>query len=249
MYDVDWHRRHEARTEASADRILSLLRAVLPFETALDVGCGDGIWLQAAQRLGVGTILGVDGPWTDVARLRIPADAVRIVDLERPFDLGRTFDLAICLEVAEHVSHGGGEQLVRSLTRHSDLILFGAAIPFQGGFRHINEQWQSYWVGLFKARSFRHLDLIRPQVWNQDEVHFWYKQNALVYINERRPDLIALAEAYRERAGLAAFPTDMVYPDLYLALASYERIAFRPLLNRLPARAMSKFLDIVQRRI
>ncbi|MCB4767535.1 class I SAM-dependent methyltransferase [Ancylobacter sp. Lp-2] len=249
MYDVDWHRRHQTKTAAAADRILSALRSALPFGSVLDVGCGDGIWLQAAQGFGIETILGVDGPWTDVAKLRIAADAVRIVDLEKPFDLGQRFDLAICLEVAEHVSRQGGEELVHSLTAHSDLILFGAAIPFQGGFRHINEQWQSYWVERFETRSFRHFDLIRPQVWNADDVHFWYRQNALVYVSERRPDLIAQVEDHLKRNAIAPLPVDMVCPELYLALASYERIAFRPLLNQLPSRAMSKFLDIVQRRI
>lgn len=249
MYNTEWHRRHETKTEASADRILPILKSVLPLQSVLDVGCGAGIWLQAAQRLGVETILGIDGPWTDVAQLRIAQDAVRVVDLEKPFVLGQRFDLAICLEVAEHVSREGGEELVCGLTAHADVVLFGAAIPFQGGFRHINEQWQSYWADRFQSRSFHHFDLVRPQVWDEEDVHFWYKQNALVYINKYRQDLIASAEAYQKRKAVTPFPVDMVYPDLYLALASYERIAFRPLLNQLPSRAMSKLRDIVHRGI
>lgn len=248
MYNVDWHGRHATKTEASADRILSVLRAALPFRSALDVGCGDGIWLEAAQRLGIETIFGVDGPWTDVAKLRIPRNSFQVVDLETSFNLGRKFDLVTCLEVAEHVSAHGGPELISTLTDHGDVVLFGAAIPFQGGFRHINEQWPSYWAKLFESRSFRHFDLIRPQIWTDDDIHFWYKQNILVYINQNRTDLIDAANDYQRRIGLRPYPVDMVYPELYLALASYERIAFRPLLKQLPSRAMNKFVDVVRRR-
>lgn len=31
--------------------------------SAIDVGCGTGAWLKAAQELGVGPILGLDGDW------------------------------------------------------------------------------------------------------------------------------------------------------------------------------------------
>jgi hypothetical protein len=30
-----------------------------------------------------------------------------------------------------------------------EVVLFSAAIPFQGGVGHINEQWPDYWVKYF----------------------------------------------------------------------------------------------------
>src|SRR5579862_3100091 len=66
--------------------------------------------------------------------------------LDRPFNLGRSFDLAMSFEVAEHLPPDAAKGFVDSLTRLAPLVLFSAAIPFQGGVGHINEQWPEYWA-------------------------------------------------------------------------------------------------------
>ena len=63
--------------------------------------------------------------------------------------LERKFDLAISLEVAEHLKSSSSEDFVQSLTTLAPMILFSAAIPHQGGLHHINEQWLEYWGDLF----------------------------------------------------------------------------------------------------
>jgi cyclopropane fatty-acyl-phospholipid synthase-like methyltransferase len=115
-----------------------------PVASLLDVGCGDGRWLATAKELGAEVIKGVDGPWTDRSRLLIPREDFEVRDLSDEFDLHQKFDLAMSLEAAEHVAAQHARSFVDNLIRHSDVVLFGAAIPYQGGFRHINERWQSY---------------------------------------------------------------------------------------------------------
>lgn len=56
----------------------------------------------------------------------------------------RRFDLAMTIEVAEHLTPVRADSFVEDLTRLSDVVLFSAAIPAQGGINHVNEQWQSY---------------------------------------------------------------------------------------------------------
>jgi hypothetical protein len=33
------------------------------------------------------------------------------------------------------------------------VVLFSAAIPYQGGTHHVNEQWPEYWAGNFEAKG------------------------------------------------------------------------------------------------
>jgi SAM-dependent methyltransferase len=240
MYDFEWHKLHGAKTSASATKALTALRRLHPFASVLDVGCGDGRWLAAARLLGADEIQGVDGPWTERDRLLIPPEAVAIRELSGALDLGRRFDLAISLEVAEHVEEAFAEQFVDNLVRHADVVLFGAAIPFQGGFRHVNERWQSYWAARFDTRGYRRFDPLRARLWNDPEVHYWYRQNMLVYVNRAAPGLVERFEAGMAAEGVVELPTDLVHPEKYEAIASYREIAFKPLLKALPSRTLAK---------
>ena len=69
----------------------------------LDVGCGPGTWLRAALEIGITDIVGIDGLDLPSGQLCIDKQFVTRMDLARAFDLKRRFDLALCLEVAEHI--------------------------------------------------------------------------------------------------------------------------------------------------
>src|SRR5215469_17359495 len=86
-------------TGTSAREILPLIMEMLKPTSVIDIGCGAGHWLAVAAELGVGDILGVDGKWVLKTELALPRDKLVVHDLEQPLSLGRTFDLAISLEV------------------------------------------------------------------------------------------------------------------------------------------------------
>ena len=94
-----------------------------------------------------------------------------------------TCDLAICLEVAEHLTPAAGARLVKTLCSVAPVVLFSAAIPAQGGTNHINEQWQSHWADEFAAHGFDCFDPIRPEIWNDRDVFPWYRQNILLFVS------------------------------------------------------------------
>ncbi|WP_457105991.1 methyltransferase domain-containing protein [Methylobacterium sp. P5_C11] len=247
MYDFSWHQRHSEKTRISAEVTLSILLDIFHPESMLDVGCGDGIWLQKAGDLGFAEFNGVDGPWTDMDKLLISEQNITILDLEQSFNLDRRFDVAISLEVAEHISSESSEKMVENLVRHSDVVLFGAAIPYQGGFRHINEMWQSWWASKFAERGYQCFDVIRPQIWNRNDVHYWYKQNALVYVNVERKDYSESFERYATDKSLIGWPLDIVHPEKYESIASYKQIAFKPLLRELPNGVAEKLKGMLLR--
>jgi SAM-dependent methyltransferase len=121
----------------------TVLRLVQP-EPVVDVGCGDGAWLSVFRELGVNHRFGLDGDYVDRRLLQIPQDQFSATDLSLPFRLPCTFDLAVSLEVAEHLPPQSAEDFVDSLTRLAPVVLFSAAIPLQGGTHHLNEQWPDY---------------------------------------------------------------------------------------------------------
>jgi SAM-dependent methyltransferase len=141
--------------------------------TVLDVGCGEGWWALAFAGLGC-EVTGVDGAY--VADVGVPFVAR---DLAAPFDVGR-FDLAVCLEVAEHLPESRAAGLIEDLCRAAPTILFSAAVPGQGGHGHINEQWPGYWVNLFHANEFAVSGALRWVLWGDDRIEPWYRQNLLV---------------------------------------------------------------------
>ena len=88
------------------------------------------------------------------------------------------------LEVAEHLPPDSADALVESLTRLAPFVLFSAAIPLQGGWHHINEQWPEYWAEKFLARGFVAVDCFRPRIWTDDRVQRYYRQNLLLLVRK-----------------------------------------------------------------
>jgi SAM-dependent methyltransferase len=153
--------------------------------SVIDIGCGIGTWLRAFMEAGVDEVVGVDGDYVNRAQLMIPHSSFYAHDLEQPLRLERKFDLALSLEVGEHLASQFAPVLVGSLTRLAPVILFSAAIPGQGGTNHVNEQWPEYWEYLFDTEGFVQTDPLRPQLWYDNRVDPWYRQNLYVFIERK----------------------------------------------------------------
>jgi hypothetical protein len=152
----------------------------------IDVGCGIGAWLSVAAEKGVNEIQGIDGPWVNTDLLAIPEESFSGHDLTKSIELSRKYDLAMSLEVAEHLPPERAGEFVDSLTRLSDFVLFSAAVPYQGGKNHINEQWQDYWAALFRKNGYVPLDFVRGKIWNDERISKWYRQNIIFYARDER---------------------------------------------------------------
>lgn len=217
-YTRDYYEARQRRTEHSARVITDvLLQHCAPVNSAVDVGCGVGTWLAVLAEKGVAEIQGVDGPWVEQDLLVIPPERFLRANLGEPVTLPRRYDLAISLEVAEHLPRESAEGFVAMLTGFADQVLFSAAVPRQGGGRHINERWQSWWVQLFAARGYEVHDFIRARIWHDDQMPYWYRQNTLFFAR-RGLALPALAAA-----GANTMPLDVVHPALFELRARRRR--------------------------
>jgi SAM-dependent methyltransferase len=165
----------------SADVVVPLVMQLVEPRSVVDVGCGSGAWLAAFADRGVEQILGIDSEAVPPDVLAVPSSVMCTWDLTSPLRLDSTFDLVLCLEVVEHLPQDAGVHLISTLTDLGPFVLFSAAIPQQGGTRHLNEQWQDYWAEAFADRGYVAVDCLRRKVWNDPAVAWWYAQNMLLF--------------------------------------------------------------------
>ncbi len=158
-----------------------IIRLLNP-KSVVDFGCGVGTFLDVFKQEGVTEVLGIDGPWVNKDLLHQHIDSTEFLemDLEGVINLDKKYDLVLNLEVAEHLKEESADTLVQNLISAGNLILFSAAIPFQGGQNHINEQWLTYWEKKFKKHNYVVHDVIRPIFWDNPDIFWWYRQNMVL---------------------------------------------------------------------
>lgn len=187
-YDQTFYQAHQTNSARSAALTVPVVLKHIQPKTIIDVGCGIGTWTSEFQRNGI-EAYGVDGDYVDRDQLLISPERFTASDLSRkiqlPEEWPKKYDLAMSLEVAEHLPETSADMFVGSLTSLSDIVLFAAAIPYQGGTHHINEQWQSYWAAKFHGLGYTPVDVIRPHIWNNADVAYVYSQNTILYVNNR----------------------------------------------------------------
>ena len=220
-YTDEFFRAQQASARRSAKAVVPRVVDALAPTSVIDVGCGTGTWLAVFLDHGISDVLGVDGPYIDRTLLEIPRERFLPFDLTKPLGLDRTFDLVVSLEVAEHLPWACAEAFVRSLTELGPAVLFSAAVPYQGGTSHVNEQWPDFWAARFSKRGYAPVDFLRRHLWNDVNVEWWYAQNMLLYA---RPEYCAsrghlLAELQRTITA----PLSLIHPANYLKAVSWDR--------------------------
>lgn len=180
-YDSAFYATYSGESMASAREILQITKELVSPRSVVDVGCGIGTWLRVWMELGAEEVLGIDGSYVRPETLLIPVDRFQALDLTGPQPVGKRFDLVESLEVAEHLPESAAKNFVSFLCSLGPIILFSAAIPYQGGTHHVNEQWPEYWAALFAEHDYVALDLIRERVWDNERVAYYYAQNAFIF--------------------------------------------------------------------
>ena len=232
LYNQQFYESRHKNTVYSATTILQIVQEIIPkIDSAVDIGCGVGTWLYVLEEMGAKKIQGMDGAWVNQDFLKIPKESFTQYDFNKEVRLDRNFDLAISLEVAEHIEPENAKTFVLSLVNLSDFILFSAAIPYQSGVGHVNEQWLPYWISLFKEQGFVGVDIIRKRIWNDESIPFWYRQNILLFVKEERISELSISNL-----------SDTIPGELYL-------LAFNKAIYPTIKQSLQYLLDAIKRRI
>jgi hypothetical protein len=209
-YDPNFFEMISSTSARNAELILPYIREKLQFKSAVDVGCGIGAWLKTINEIDPECkIFGYDGKWALDSGLLIDSNFFKAVDLSSPVESSLKYDIAISIEVAEHLPSSSAQSFVKSLTALSDVVLFSAAIPRQGGANHVNEQWPDYWKSLFYQEGFKLYDVIRPHFWNNDGIDPCVRQNCFLYSKDSRMSAVfGVSDGF-------VFPSKCIHPGLF----------------------------------
>lgn len=204
-------RTNETHAKSTARFIVPIIMDLVNPNSVVDLGCAIGIWLHYFKLNGASKIMGFDGGNIDKRLSYLDDNEFEQVDFDKGFYHNDRYDLAISLEVAEHVSPKKAESFIDNLVKLSDVVLFSAAIPYQSGEAHINEQWQSYWASKFKKRGYVVVDCLREKLWNTSG--YIYAQNMFIYVKEDKlpnyPNLMKERELNQNPI------LDLVHPKVY----------------------------------
>lgn len=189
----------------AAEIVVPYLLKYQKVNSVIDIGCGTGTWLKVFQNQGVKNIKGIDGHHLNPEVLVVPKEHVELKDLESPFEVSEKFDLAICLEVAEHLKPESAQSFIASICKLSDTLVFSAALPGQGGQNHLNEQWPSYWKTIFDQYGFDLVDCLRGYFWDNNKVDWWYRQNMFLVVKKGKSHAFPIGNS----------PLDIVHPEIF----------------------------------
>ena len=225
IYNEGFYKNRNDSTVYSAKMVLELLQPYFTINSVIDFGCGVGTWLKMAKELfGKNVeVRGLDGDYVQKNLLQIKNEEFSPVDLSQEVKLDRRYDLAISLEVAEHLPESRAKSFVNDLCKASDVVLFSAATAFQGGDGHVNERRLSYWRRLFDENDYQMIDLIRPAVWDDDQVLVWDKQNSVLFVNRKKDNYSTIQ---------CEQLVDVIHPDIF---EQRSRIALHPIVKILYA--------------
>ncbi len=239
---------------AAAHALLPTILGIAPVRSIADVGCGTGLWVKAVLDRGIDAV-GIDGPWVAPEDLEVDRAHFITADLGGMWDLGRRFDMAMSLEVGEHLPPAAARRFVDQLTSLAPVVVFSAAIPGQGGQCHVNEQWPSYWIDLFSQAGFQVFDILRPHIWRDEQIPYWYRQNILVFASRQEPQLLESLAAKRALGDFSG--ASLVHPEHSLraiqfpglgALARALPFAFVRTIAALPSLGRGKEPEPLSRR-
>ena len=209
-YADSFYKNRHKNTIYAAHKILKCVFDILPSSKSIvDIGCGVGTWLYVAKKyFNVQKVTGYDGEYVPRKYLKINQEDFFPSNLEKMlFPCDKQYDLAICLEVVEHIKPVYADSLVHNLCGLSHVVLFSAAILYQGGTNHVNEQRLSYWEEKFKKEGYLLADIIRPLIWEDENIPVWYRQNTVIF-----SDLNIINR--KENIKKDSF-VDIVHPDLF----------------------------------
>lgn len=209
-YSDDFYSTMEKGSFSSAQEIVPKLISRYSPQSVVDIGCGTGSFANEFLNLGVSEVIGYEGVWMESLPTLLPKNNYRYHDLTKSIVSLSSYDICLCLEVAEHINEEHAENLIEILTSMSSVIVFSAAIPKQGGNHHVNEQWPGYWSKIFAARGFFLEWDPRQSIWMNEKIEACYRQNLLIYS--------------KSPANQQIEPMALVHPDIWVDAMAIRKV-------------------------
>lgn len=183
IYNEDYYaKRKNDPWRSEAQHVVQVFHQYFTPDSVIDFGCAIGAHLEPFYERDV-HIKGVEGNSKAFNHAVVPQDRLEQYDLRDRYNSGRTYDLVLCLEVAEHIPERYADDLVDTLVDAGGTIVMTAATPGQGGTHHVNEQPREYWYKKFESRGYEYDSNAVSDLRDMIEVELtdWIPDNIMVY--------------------------------------------------------------------
>lgn len=179
-----WVRLVSTTPTEEAHAVAEILYEEYEPDSVIDFGCGLGRYLTGFQAHGA-TVHGVEGFSEARDHVEIPIDALTIHDLREPLELDDRYDLALCIETAEHIPSRFDDILVDTLTAAAPRVVFTAAPPEHGGTHHVNEAPREYWIEKFQSNGFSYAadetDRLQESIRSEVDTAEWVADRLFIF--------------------------------------------------------------------
>jgi SAM-dependent methyltransferase len=179
----------EAVFDTDYQKIAECILHLYSPKRVIDVGCGPGKLSQRFAEAGI-EVTAVDGfasPAFTHANISFTRVDLNSRDALMRLEQMGPFDLAVCLEVAEHLAPSVSSTLISVLTKLAPVVVFSAAVPEQGGHGHINLKSRELWHQEFVNNRFHCADRVRVLLRGEATVAAWYRLNIVDYVRSGHP--------------------------------------------------------------
>ena len=242
-YSEHFYKSVTSRALTASEVIANTLLQNCNPNSIIDIGAGDGSWIVTlASKSEAKRLIAVDLPGSNFESIKNSNKTIEVqtIDFEQEMiQNGEPYDLAICVEVIEHISSDRALRLLDWMSENCRAIIFSGATPGQGGTHHINEQSQSYWIGSMSKRGFIPIDNMRPQLINNKKVASYYRNNIFLYINSRYINEAYIVELLKESITQDSF----IFKDIRNSL---EKITHK-IVSLLPVKVVTYIAEIKSR--
>jgi hypothetical protein len=157
--------------------LCNIINKVFEPKSIIDVGCAIGDYVQYWRNLGINAV-GIEG--SESVLPYALTDKIYICDLRTEI-VRHHADLAVCLEVAEHIEIEYADIFIENLVRMSSRILMSAAPPGAGGHHHVNCQPKSYWIEKMLVHDYEYNPTVVTML--QFELRPWRHRKELYHNN------------------------------------------------------------------
>lgn len=185
IYYEEFWENYKKLTDIPSIKIVDAILKVCSPLSVIDYGCGTGYFIREFIKHGINDVKGVDGPHIDDNMLVI-GEKEKIIrhDITKPLDLGRKYDIALMLEVAEHIPSEFEDILFNTLFTFSNTIVFSSVNNPMSGTHHVNCHPEEYWDNKFIKANYKKYDYIRPLISGDDDIPPYYRENIIIYAKD-----------------------------------------------------------------
>lgn len=158
-------------------------------KTIIEFGCGTGALAREFASRGI-TVVAIDGysmpDFSNYSDVKFTKIDLNNVNETQKFlsSFNSKFDLAISIEVAEHLNPDVSQSFIQWMTSVADVVVFSAAVPHQDGDGHINCRTRQDWYKFLKKSDFVIADTLRIHFTSNLRLGLWHKLNVIDYVRK-----------------------------------------------------------------